>query len=498
MKNKLASEHPEFTDSKPDWVLMRDAYTGERKVKGKGTVYLPATASQVLDGQETSANSVGGKAYDAYRTRARFPNYTREAVQMAIGMMHSQPPEITLPKAMEGIRSNKGEDLPTLLRRINVEQLITGRLGLMADMPTDPIPGNDLPYLVTYITERVINWDDGTVEGLVPQVLNLVILNESEYERQADFSWKSVDKYRILVIGDAIRNESKGIYKQGILTENDIVHLPDLKAPSWKGRTLEQIPFAIINSADVTSTTDEPALLDLGRLCMTIYRGDADYRQNLFMQGQDTLVTIGGNFEDDETVRTGAGSRIDLPIGGDAKYAGVTSQGLKEQREALTNLEARASSMGAQTLDTTSRERESGDSLRIRIAARTADMGQIADTGAKGLEIVLKAAAEWIGENPNEVSVKPNKEFGEMPLTGQSMVEMATARNAGWPISARSLHDLSFKRRITTRTFEEEEAEAKAEKDGIFAPAETADAAGPNQAGDGKTATAKPPEGGDT
>jgi len=490
MSNKLAAEHPEFTESKPDWILMRDAYKGERRVKSKTTLYLPATASQVLDGQKTSASSAGGIAYAAYIMRARFPNYTREAVQMAIGMMHSQPPEISLPKAMKGLRSNKGEDLPTLLRRINFEQLITGRLGLMADLPTNPVAGEDLPYLVTYITERLINWDDGTVEGLVPQVLNLVVLDETEYVRQADYSWKKEDKYRILVIGDPLENESKGVYQQGMITEGERFADPTLVAPSWRGRTLDKVPFAIINSADITSSTDEPALLDLGQLCMTIYRGEADYRQNLFMQGQDTLITIGGNFDGDDTIRTGAGSRIDLPMGGDAKYAGVTSQGLSEQRESLGRLESRASSMGAQTLDTTSRERESGNSLRIRIAARTADMGQIADAGAKGLENVLKMTAEWIDEDPDEVSVKPNKEFGEMPLTGQSMVEMATARNAGWPISARSLHELSFARRITTRTFEEEMAEAEKEKDSIFKPAETADNAGAGQ-------PAKPAEGGD-
>lgn len=497
MSNKLAAEHPEFTESKPDWILMRDAYKGERKVKSKTTLYLPATSSQVLDGQRTSVNSPGGLAYDAYIKRARFPNYTREAVQMAIGMMHSQPPEIKLPKAMEGIRSNKGEKLPVLLRRINSEQLITGRLGLMADLPTDPVPGEDLPYLVTYITERLINWDDGTVEGLVPQVLNLIVLDETEFVRQADYSWKKEDKHRVLIIGDPVENESKGAYRQGMVTEGENFADPSFAAPHWRGRSLTKIPFVIINSADITSGTDEPALLDLGSLCMTIYRGEADYRQNLFMQGQDTLVTIGGNFDDDDTVRTGAGSRIDLPMGGDAKYAGVTSLGLKEQRESLTKLEGRASSMGAQTLDTTSRERESGDSLRIRIAARTADMGQIADTGAEGLESVLKNIAEWIGEDPEEVSVKANKEFGEMPLTGQSMVEMATARNAGWPISARSLHELSFSRRITTRTFEEEMAEAKKEKDSIFKPALTSDQAGPAQATTTKIATAKPAEGGD-
>lgn len=477
MTSALTSAHPEASAAKSDWTLMRDAYKGERQVKSKGPIYLPMTSSQIVDGALNNIESVGYKAYDAYKKRARFPNFTREAIQQALGMMHSQPPEIKLPKSMEKMTSRMGEPLNVLLQKINTEQLLTGRVGLMADMPVNPAPGEDLPYLASYVPERVINWDDGRVEQLVPQRLNLVIINESEYERKTDFTWDESDKYRVLVIGDITDNESAGLYRQGVF---DAEHFDESKlmTPVWRGRTLNKIPFVFINSCDITPDVDDPPLLDLGNMCMTIYRADADYRQNLFMQGQDTFITIGGQWDETDEVRVGAGSRLDLPLGGDAKYVGVTSAGLSEQRQALENLEGRAGSMGANTLDSTSRERESGDSLRIRVAARTADLNTIADTGAAGLEHILKITAEWMGENPDDVSVLPNKEFGEMPLTGQSMVEIATARNLGWPISAKSMHDLARKRRMTTKTFEEEVAEAKKEdeeEDFVFGKPDTGD-----------------------
>ena len=188
--NSLSSKHPSYSDYNQDWTLMRDAYKGERRVKIKGAMYLPYTSGQILDGAGVNLNSIGQKSYSAYKTRARFPNFTREAVQMAIGMMHSQPPQIKLPKAMENIVSSKGEKLPDLLRRINTEQLLTGRIGLMADLPTSAEVGKDLPYLTTYITEKIINWDDGRVEQLVPQNLSMVVLDESEYERQDNFDWQ--------------------------------------------------------------------------------------------------------------------------------------------------------------------------------------------------------------------------------------------------------------------------------------------------------------------
>lgn len=477
----LSEKHPQFSYQSTNWILMRDAYRGQRQVKSKRTLYLPATSGQIADGMN-SADQPGWKSYEAYLMRARFPNFVREAVQTAVGMMHSQPPKISLPSELEGIRSSKGENLPQLLRRINEEQLITGRVGILADVSTSQ--AEPLPYLATYSAERLINWDDGTTEGLVPQTLNFVVLDESEYERNSlSFGWEIAEKYRVMYIGGLSTNEPSGRYRVGVFDSREVVfEESSLTTPSIRGRELDKIPFVIVNSCDLVSDTDEPPLLDLGELCYTIYRGEADYRQNLFMQGQDTLVVVGGAQDEDEQLRTGAGARIDVPIGGDAKYIGVESDGLSEQREALTQDRSRAGSMGAQSLDTVSRERESGTSLNIRIAARTADLNQIADTGAQALENILRISAEWVGANPDEVSVEPNKEFGDAQLTGQSMVEQQTARNLGYPISARSLHRHAFDKGLTTMTFEEEIGEAKKERDTIFAPGEKGDRT-PEQSG---------------
>lgn len=478
--SNLAEKHPQYGYQSENWILMRDAYRGQRQVKSKRTLYLPATSGQIADGMDNQ-NQSGFKAYNAYLKRSRFPNFVREAVQTAIGMMHSQPPKIELPSELEGITSSKGEILSQLLRRINEEQLITGRVGLLADLPTS---GGNLPYIATYAAERLINWDDGTVEGLVPQVLNLVVLDESEAERNTlSFGWEVQEKYRVLVLGEVDPNEATGPYRVGVYDTKEVNFTSSgLKTPSLRGRQLQKIPFVIVNSCDLVSDVDEPPLMDLGELCMTIYRGEADYRQNLFMQGQDTLVVIGGTQDEDEALRTGAGARIDVPMGGDAKYIGVESDGLSEQREALTEDRKRAGSMGAQSLDTVSRERESGTSLNIRIAARTADLNQIALTGAKGLEDILKIAAEWVGANPDEVKVEPNMEFGDSQLTGQSMVEQQTARNLGYPISARSLHQNAFDKGLTKMMFEEEMEQAEREKNTPFAPTATGDRA-PEQSG---------------
>ena len=90
------------------------------------------------------------------------------------------------------------------------------------------------------------------------------------------------------------------------------------------------IPFVFINSKDLSTIPDKPPLDSLARLALAIYRAEADYRQNLFMQGQDTLVRIGSTFEQDDenkAVRMGAGARLDMPVNGDAMYIGVSGKG---------------------------------------------------------------------------------------------------------------------------------------------------------------------------
>lgn len=478
----LTSQNPQFAKFLPDWILVQDCFDGERAIKEKTTDYLPVTTGMKEDGYGT-VNTDGQAAYDAYVLRARYPGFLKEAVETAIGMMHKHPAEIDVPDKMMPMLeklSTSGESAQELLRKINRDQILLGRIGLLLDFPIQAKVGEDLPFVATYHTSKVHNWDEGSRNDLTDKTLNLVVLNESEFVRGEDFGWEFKHKYRVLILGDADENERVGTYKFGVFTDEQASSAFDesvLSPPVFRGKTFDKIPFVFVNSIDLVTEPTAPPLLDLANLTLTIYRGEADYRLNLFMQGQDTFVIIGGNPDDEgNKVRIGANAFLGLPQGSDAKYVGVDSKGLEEQREALKEDRMRAGGMGAGTLDTTSRERESGESLDTRIAARTADLNQIAVSGAAGLERVLKYAAEWMGEDPNEVRVTPNLEFGEMPISSQSMVELSAAKANGWPISTKTLHELTVKRRFTKKTFEQEVEEIEAEKGGPFDPMEKAKA----------------------
>ena len=465
-------KHPRYEELQPDWEVMRDTYRGERVVKSKGIKYLPATQGMILDGMKT-ANDVGTKAYNAYRTRAIFPEYTKQAVENYIGMLWRKPAAIKLPSALEPMRDSctpAGESLYQLLRRVNEEQLVTGRCGLLLDLP-ESAESTVLPYIAFYIGESVINWDVNQM-GEGHTELNLVVLDETGLRRRADFSWQAFKKYRLLALGDLTTNEPNGTanYRQGVFTDETGLQYYDgaMFEPSFRGKKLSQIPFVFVNTKDLLPDTDEAPLISLARQCLAIYRGEADYRQTLFMQGQETLVVIGGanNTDDNQVLRTGTGARIDIEQGGDAKFIGVSSRGLPEQRYSLANDRLRAEIVAGQLTNTTDKV-ESGLALQTRLGAQKSVLTQIALTGAAALERILKIAAEWVGANPDEVSVEPNLDFATNELAGQDLLLYMQARQLGAPISNESIHKLMVSKGMTTMDFIEEmkilEAELKEE-----------------------------------
>ena len=470
----LIVTHPLYEEIKDDWIVVRDCYAGESAIKDKGLDYLPATQGMILDGMN-SADDLGFQMYEAYKLRAVWHDLYKEAVEAYIGLLHKKPPTISLPAKMKDVRSNHGETPEQLLRRINEQQLVPGRLGLLCDLPRVPDAANPMPYIALYAAEAVRNWD--TSEDLNKQsVLNYVVLDESGYVRSPanPFQWDAQTRYRVCAMGDVMNPTDNADYMTGLFTlvagEGSVdFNQSQMRAPNIRGNTLKFIPFTFINTKDNLPTPDKAPLLGLANMMLAIYRGEADYRQNLFMQSQDTFVTIGGVKTTDSTnpeapLRMGAGSRIDIEAGGDAKYVGVSGTGLPEQRAALQNDRSRAEVRAGQLVNARVGDKESGEALKTRLAAQTATLTAIALSGGTGLETALKQIAIWVGANPEEVKVEPNLEFTSTLVTGQDAFQLMQAKNEGLPISYESLHAYMVDRGITKLNFKDEFERIKKER----------------------------------
>ena len=459
---------------------MRDTYLGERTVKKKRLEYLPPSEAMIQDGMSTPS-SPGWRDYEAYLMRAHYHDVVRDAVKAMVGIMHMKPAVIKVPKRLAPMLDKmtiQGEGAQMLLRRINEAQLVYGRCGLLVDAPTGVDPFNALPYIAFYEPERIINWDTGRRdEGR--NLLELVVIDESGFQREG-FTWVAERKHRILTRGIPeslesgwVRPEVTDDFALCVKVNDMSMPIPDdFIVPQIGGKTLQNIPFVFISAKDLVPEPDEegPPLLGLSNLALAIYRGEADYRSTLHYQGQQTLVIIGGNVSDvdeNQQLRVGNKGVIDLRIGGDAKYIGVSAAGLGEMRQSIKNDDDKAATFGVQFMDVGSARGESGEALRIRVAARTTTISAIAQAAGAGLEQALKYCAEWVGEDPNEVSVLPQTDFADANVAGASLLAFMQAKQLGLPLSLKSLHRMMQLNDLTEMDFDTENEQIEDEAESL-------------------------------
>lgn len=496
----ILAKHPSYMKFSSLWEKMRDCFDGADHIKDLGQKYLPANPSMAIDGMQDG--QPGLVRYLAYKTRAKFPEYVYDSVINHTGILHRKEAVFTLPEQLKYMltkASSQGEGLAALLRRINQLQLRDGRLGLMLELPEGSTSGT-VPYIAVYEAPAVCNWDTGE-DQLGYESLNMVVLDESRYVLQHEsYEWTWEVRERVLKLGTDATDEAEGtaFYRQSLnIADGDSVVNGEYIYPEYNGVKLTKIPFVFCNATDLAAEPERPPLLALANASLTIYQGEADYRQSLFMQGQDTLVVKGGVTNGDSVnpnapVRVGAGARLDLSPEGDAKYIGVNSQGLPEQRKALETDHIDAAARSGQLTRADKASQESGDALRTRVAAKTASLVGIARTGAAALTEILKICAEWVGADPEAVDITPNVDFSKSSMLGQDFVQIMTSKNLGAPISYESIHGWLEDNGMTNMPFESELSviEKEQEKYKFLQPIAPADQNGLQQ---GNNQDKKPP-----
>jgi len=455
MTTAIINTHPLYDSHVEDYVLMRDCYKGEKQVKLKSETYLPATGGHLLDGM--LVNQEGRIAYNAYKQRAVYHNFVHDAVESYIGLLHYKPTQIKLPPEMEFLRTKatiNGDNLDHLLRRMHAQQFITGRVGLLLDIDST---GSGMPYIAMYDAEHIVNWDEGN-DNVGLNAINLVVLDETNWVRRG-VMWHEQRKYRFLSLGDFNANEEDrqaSTYSQTVMIYGTEATEESYVTPTFRGQTLNEIPFVFANTKDILASPDTPPLLGLANLCLAIYRAEADYRHTLYMQGQDTLVVIGGTYNQDEATRVGAGAKLSVDIGGDAKFIGVSSSGLTEMRHSLENDKTAAVTKAGQLMNSNSKQ-ESGDALKTRMAAQTANLNQVAVTASYALEELLKKCARWMNVDDSQIQVIPNLQFADKNMSGQDFAQLITAKQTGLlPISDAALHEILRSQNMTQMTYKEE------------------------------------------
>jgi len=446
MATQKQNVHPEYTGNIGYWEQLTHTLAGEKVVKDQGIKYLPMT-----DGMLKLETTLQGKIYDAYKQRAVFSNFVEETAEAILGLMDKKPAHIVLPTALAGYEDQMtpdGYNIHTLLKYVNRQQVIKGRVGMLADIK-ESSTSQDLPYVSVYCAESIINWSSEFIAG--EEVLTFVVLDESGMELVSG-SWEKKKKYLVLLLNDGVYSQYT-VEDEGQISDNP-GEGTELVTPSIAGKTLDRIPFIFANCRDNTTAVSRPPLLSISNLSLSAYRQDADYRSGLFFAGQPTLTATG--VSEDEVKKMAVGSHAVLfSSSKDAKfsYAETAGNALSASKDAVADLKNDATRRGVAFVE---QGAESGKALENRMASKTASVKTIVSTGKAAMEKLLEIICEWKGASFEEVVVEPNTDFVEDNLTAADLVSLMTAKGLGAPISYESIHAWMRDRKYTDRDFEDE------------------------------------------
>ena len=413
----ISARHPQITaERSAEWLVMRDTASGQTMIKARGETYLPKPS-----GFNSQADG-GTAAYRAYLRRSDFPEIVAPTIAALVGIVHSREAQIEMPEAMQGLWENAdghGGSLEAFHRRATRNLLWLGRYGIMADAPE---AGGE-PFLVGYAGDAIVNWDR-----------DFFALDET-YDARAGFVWERRTRYRVLDIEDGrlvVR-----IY-EGFGEAFDLVG--EAFPVARGGGALDFVPFVVANARDISPDVEAPPLIGVANAALSIYQLSADYRHQLYMSGQETLVAINGP----APKYVGAGvvheMRAEMGVAPDLRYVSPTCRGIEAHLQAMHSQEQAAVAAGARMFDTAQRGQESGEARRLRFASETANLMSVATVSAGLLERGLRNVARMMGLDPAAVVVSPPADLLAARMAPQEAEALVRAWQAG-AISYRTLYE---------------------------------------------------------
>jgi len=464
--------HPEYDKMKPQWVKARATIAGQRAVKALGKLFLPVLKDQ--DDED----------YKAYKLRASFVNFTYRTVSALAGMIFRKDPAVVVPKSVEPMLEDvtgAGVNLHVFSQQCTVENLSTGRLGVLVDHPAQATEGMTLadteklnirPTMQLYKAETIYNWKTGSVNNqTVPTEVRLL---ESHAEPAKGFENPEIEKrYRVLDL--AQRPAAEGVDEnEGLVYRVRVYRIIDEKKdgveeqigsdlfPLMNGKPLGYIPFYPIGIDDTTLDMDEPPLVDLMDVNLDHYRLSADLKHGLHYGGLPT-AWIAGYAPDDKDDKLYIGSATAWCFSdpnAKAEYLEFTGQGLKPISEEMKADEDRMAILGARLLASERKSTETAQTARIYRAGEASILSAISATLSIGLTNALDTFCEWAGAT-GVCSVTLNQEFFPPEVTYQELAEWLKAWMSGAPgFSDQGFFSLLQKKELiaTDVTLEDEQA----------------------------------------
>lgn len=419
--NNIDYRHPAYAEFLPEWEMIGDCVDGERKIKLRGTKYLPHPSN------DSANDDPNGERYAAYKLRAAFINATGRTLSGLIGIAFNKPPKIELTGGIEVIESDadgEGQPLEQLIRDTLSQNLQRGRAGILADytgsgIQTEATKGR--PVLRLFTAKQIINW------RVTNGKTSLVVIHYVEPVDDPDAFELTLKRHWIelrLISGIAhARKWEEGTNK---IEGRELLQLKDAS-----GIPLNELPWAWIGSSNNDHTPDSPPLADIAYVNIKHYQAEADIAESAHTVGQPMVGLTGLTDEwaekylaDGFTV--GSRKGVLLPEGGDLKFA------QPDERNVLVTLAERRENqmamLGAKLVERNTAAKtatQAGDEAQTDNSILSLCAGNVEQAVNRALQFAVRFAGSGEG------LVELNKKYEVSNLDSQAITALLAAVQSG-------------------------------------------------------------------
>lgn len=468
----------------PLWDFVRDAYLGTPAVKfgQHAFAYLPPSASErkELDSKKDNSEYAFRKKY------ATFENLFRPAINDIVGILQKNPAKVAFgvredsesPPEVSAINvygNAYNDGLIGLKQRLNFNQVVYGRYGLLLDVKADNNGLNPMFSITEYSPFKIL---DGDIKNGASgkSCLDWVLLDEStRVFNKISKQWFTETRYRVL--GLDANGEFYHAVLDGSNAPGDWSHF-DFNNPSgkviypiFKQRRLNFIPFTVCNVSRLgINEYEDPPFSDVADITMGIYQIDSLYKKALWNFASPTLIVSNAKKPEEKSIKLGDmlwfQSQSGLPVS--ASLLETNGSGLSEMRNAKLEMKEALRNTSIRELLDGAGANSSGNAIQLRTASGTAMIAMIDQTGARAIEEQLIYAAMWAGATAEEagyrISYKADTSYLSTDFQLQSVVSLlttnATADNGTQLLSKENLYSILEKSLPNTLTsFEDNEAQ---------------------------------------
>lgn len=455
MASKVSDKSSAISAMEADWAMIQALMGGTRAMRAAGEKLLPRFPNEEKD------------IYTArLAVSTLFPAYRRTISVMVgkpfgkpITLSEDVPPQIAGTDQEEGWAADidrEGVNLHAFAAEMFGEALAYGLAGILVEAPkatggqtraAEKATGMR-PYWVRVKHGQILGWRDEVQNGR--HVLTQLRLAETTVEPDGMWGEKTVERVRVLTPGAWELYEKRAA---GVAGGEEWIKVDE----GVSG--LAEIPFVPLYGWREGFMRGSPPLLDLAFANVKHWQSQSDQDNILHVARVPILAIVGA---DDKTVVTvGAGSAINIPQGGDAKFVEHSGAAIGAGLESLKALEEQMIQAGAELLTKRPGDRSATEAANDADANKS-DLQRIVETFEDSLDQALYFTAQFAGLADGG-HVELFKEFGVSIDAAASAQVLQAMRAAG---------DLSFETyfaELQRRGYIAPDVDAEAERERLLA-----------------------------